>query len=601
MVPVANDKTYDATNVATVTYTDNRLDGDTFTITSTATFDDAELGRDKPVSITNIILTGADAANYSPNSTAVSSGDVTVREISAGIPVVINNAPLSNSTPTVLVGDLVPSVETTVTFTRSGFTNVVCSFIPQSTTESCTTTALADGTWNYRARQLIAGLMVAASEQLTITIDTVAPLATRPAIFVVTSDTGISSNDAVTSDNTPTVSVSEASATDRVVVSAISNSQTLQCSFTATATERSCTLPTLVDGNWTITAVITDIANNASSPTPSLAAIIDTVAPPGSTAPFNAQDNGATTSLDATPRISVTGVAVGDIATISGLSSKGEKATCSFTSSTTVNFCEMSTMPSGTWSLTAVVSDLSGNTSIVSTPTQLIISAGLAPVTVARSAVAPVPTTNKFENVVAVKFGTSAALAGVQSVSFIVLDGSGKVVRRATVKVNPTDTGAKLVIPKSIKGARVRVITTNQCGVSDGAPRSFNVRPGKTSISIDKRTNTPQLSGQLVVPQIDFAASETTLDATDKALLDKALKEMKGKCGTLLISGFSRFNTTDSLKYLQNLADFRAQAVADYLSSKGLNMWINFQGFIIKSTDKDAGINRRVAVYWTPA
>ncbi|MEN9553595.1 MAG: hypothetical protein RLY24_1190, partial [Actinomycetota bacterium] len=379
------------------------------------------------------------------------------------------------------------------------------------------------------------------------------------------------------------------------------NSQTLQCSFTATATERQCTLPTLVDGNWTITAVITDTANNASGSTPPLAAIIDTVAPPGSTAPFNAQDNGATTSLDATPRISVTGVAVGDIATISGLSSKGEKATCSFISSTTVNFCEMSTMPSGTWSLTAVVSDLSGNTSIVSAPTQLIISAGLAPVTVARSAVAPVPTTNKFENVVSVKFGTSAALAGVQSVSFIVLDSSGKVVRRATVKVNPTDTGAKLVIPKSIKGARVRVITTNQCGVSDGAPRSFNVRPGKTAISIDKKTNTPQLSGQLVVPQIDFAASETTLDATDKALLDKALKEMKGKCGTLLVSGFSRFNTTDSIRYLQNLADFRAQAVADYLSSKGLNMWIHFQGFIIKSNDKSAGTNRRATVYWTPA
>jgi len=168
-------------------------------------------------------------------------------------------------------------------------------------------------------------------------------------------------------------------------------------------------------------------------------------------------------------------------------------------------------------------------------------------------------------------------------------------------KLIPTDTGAKLVIPKSIKGARVRVITTNQCGVSDGAPRSFNVRPGKTSISIDKKTNTPQLSGQLVVPQIDFAASETTLDATDKALLDKALKEMKGKCGTLLVSGFSRFNTTDSLKYLQNLADFRAQAVADYLSSKGLNMWIHFQGFIIKSTDKSAGTNRRATVYWTPA
>jgi hypothetical protein len=173
----------------------------------------------------------------------------------------------------------------------------------------------------------------------------------------------------------------------------------------------------------------------------------------------------------------------------------------------------------------------------------------------------------------------------VQSVSFIVLDGKGKVIRRATVKVGPEDTGARIIVPKSVKGAKVRIITNNQCGVSEGAPKNFNVRPGKTSISVDKKTNIPALAGQLVLPQIDFAPSEITL----------------GKCGTLLVSGFSRYNNTDSKKYLQNLADFRAQAVADYLSGKGLTMWIAYQGFVIKSNERDASANRRVSVYWTPA
>jgi outer membrane protein OmpA-like peptidoglycan-associated protein len=221
--------------------------------------------------------------------------------------------------------------------------------------------------------------------------------------------------------------------------------------------------------------------------------------------------------------------------------------------------------------------------------------------TVAKSSLTPQPTTNRRENVVSVKFGNTAALAGVQSVSFIVHDESGKVVRRTTLKMNPGDTGARIVIPRSLKGARVRVVTTNQCGVSEGAPRGFNVRPGSTAITVDQKTNVPVLAGQIVLPQIDFAASEIALDAKDKVQLDQVIKAMKGKCGTLLVSGFSRHNKTDSNRYLQNLADFRAQAVANYLSGKNLNMWINYQGFIIKSNDKSAGANRRVALYWNPS
>ena len=76
---------------------------------------------------------------------------------------------------------------------------------------------------------------------------------------------------------------------------------------------------------------------------------------------------------------------------------------------------------------------------------------------------------------------------------------------------------------------------------------------------------------------------------------------MSGKCGVLQVSGFSRFNTTDSRRYLQNLADFRAKAVADYLSKKGITMWIDFQGFIVRSNESNASLYRRVEIRWTPA
>ena len=76
---------------------------------------------------------------------------------------------------------------------------------------------------------------------------------------------------------------------------------------------------------------------------------------------------------------------------------------------------------------------------------------------------------------------------------------------------------------------------------------------------------------------------------------------MKGRCGTLLVSGFSRHNSRDSRRYLQNLADFRALAVAQYLSTHGVTMWIDYQGFVIRSVGPNAGSHRRAEIRWTPA
>ncbi|MFM9226406.1 MAG: OmpA family protein [Actinomycetota bacterium] len=208
--------------------------------------------------------------------------------------------------------------------------------------------------------------------------------------------------------------------------------------------------------------------------------------------------------------------------------------------------------------------------------------------------------------VVVADLGRPAALINVRTVNFVVFDAKGKVIRRTNVPLGPTDTGASIEIPKSLKGTKVVVYTTNACGVSDNATLYANIRRGKTTVgstgtSAVAANVVPALAGDPVMPAISFGASDTALDARDRAALDRVIKQVKGRCGTLMVSGFSRHNTKDSAKYLQNLADFRARAVAEYLSKRGIDMWIDYQGFVIREDGPGGAIHRRAEIRWRPA
>jgi YDG domain/MBG domain (YGX type)/Galactose oxidase, central domain len=75
-------KVYDGTASATVTLTDDRVVGDVFAASySTASFSDKNVGTAKPVTVTGISLTGADAANYAANPTATATADITARTL----------------------------------------------------------------------------------------------------------------------------------------------------------------------------------------------------------------------------------------------------------------------------------------------------------------------------------------------------------------------------------------------------------------------------------------------------------------------------------------------------------------------------------------
>jgi hypothetical protein len=62
-------KVYDGTNAATVTFSDDRLDGDVLSASYSAAFADRFVGAGKAVSVTGLSISGADAANYALTST----------------------------------------------------------------------------------------------------------------------------------------------------------------------------------------------------------------------------------------------------------------------------------------------------------------------------------------------------------------------------------------------------------------------------------------------------------------------------------------------------------------------------------------------------
>jgi LPXTG-site transpeptidase (sortase) family protein len=96
-------KTYDGTTAATVTFTDDRLHGEVFTIKYTAAnFSDPAVGTGKTVTVTGITLTGTGADKYAFNPTATTTADI-LTDIG---PVVLGVHTLTDKTEKTLIQDM---------------------------------------------------------------------------------------------------------------------------------------------------------------------------------------------------------------------------------------------------------------------------------------------------------------------------------------------------------------------------------------------------------------------------------------------------------------------------------------------------------------
>ena len=99
------DKVYDGTTSATAILSDDRIAGDVLTVTySIALFDNPNVGINKPVGVLGISVTGTDAGNYTFNTTASTTANITGRTLivsAAGI----NKVYDGNTVATVTLSD----------------------------------------------------------------------------------------------------------------------------------------------------------------------------------------------------------------------------------------------------------------------------------------------------------------------------------------------------------------------------------------------------------------------------------------------------------------------------------------------------------------
>jgi YDG domain/Bacterial Ig-like domain (group 3) len=118
---VGVNKVYDGTNVASVTLSDDRVSGDLLSLTYvSATFDDKNVGTGKAISVTGISVTGTDAGNYSWNTSASATANITQRPITvtaASDTKVYDGNTSSDETPGISYGSLAGSDQASFTQT----------------------------------------------------------------------------------------------------------------------------------------------------------------------------------------------------------------------------------------------------------------------------------------------------------------------------------------------------------------------------------------------------------------------------------------------------------------------------------------------------
>jgi hypothetical protein len=141
---------------------------------------------------------------------------------------------------------------------------------------SVTTSSHADGAFAVTAKATdLAGNTSTPSSGLTITIDTVAPSAPSVPDLDQVSDLGASDADDVTSDATPSVSGSTATADTVEIVDAAA----VVGSGTPSAGAYAITVSSLADGSHELTARSRDAAGNASAASAALTVTVDTAIP----------------------------------------------------------------------------------------------------------------------------------------------------------------------------------------------------------------------------------------------------------------------------------------------------------------------------------
>ncbi len=185
-----------------------------------------------------------------------------------------------NTTPTVS-GSGAEGGATVTLYDTDGTTALGTATVDGSGNWTITSSNLADGNHSLTVKQTdIAGNTSAASGGLTVHIDTAAALPSAPDLAAA-SDSGKSSTDNITNDNTPTVSGSGAEAGATVTLYDSDGTKVLGTATADVSGKWTITSSSLADGDHSLTAKQTDIAGNISTASAPLNVIIDSTADAG--------------------------------------------------------------------------------------------------------------------------------------------------------------------------------------------------------------------------------------------------------------------------------------------------------------------------------
>jgi outer membrane protein OmpA-like peptidoglycan-associated protein len=287
---------------------------------------------------------------------------------------------------------------------------------------------------------------------------------------------------------------------------------------------------------------------------------------------------------------------------------------CTYVVSPSVSSCDLPSLSDGAWSIASVVTDPAGNASPASAAVAVTINRssrdtstneqssavfGALPQDIVQLEQSPsnfgagwVTVTARLEN---------SQVGRLSHVVFMVRNADGTTARTVRVKVPVNARRLATRLPRLKDGQRIVTFVESVLGVSRKAPRRHNVVQGPTAKGRDA-VGRPQLEGEsLSVDRINFDPASPALDAGDRAQLNRIARELRGRGGVLLISGFARQNLIDGPKFLTNLSRERACNVAYYLSSQGVRAWIQFNGYGAVTTKPGTIDERRVEIRWSSA
>ena len=505
----------------------------------------------------------------------------------------------SDTTPTLSVTGGTNGDTVTITAVPSnGGTPISCTFVIGQAS-SCTLPTLPDGAYTVTVSATAtdpAGNTSTSSSTLSITVDTMPPTGPGTPVLPASSDTGASSTDGITSVTTPQIVVPGATPGDTITVYATptGGGTPVSCTFVASATVNSCTLPSLPNGNYSVTAGsnAVDAAGNAAPLSPALPLTINATTP---AAPAPALAGGGVSTLDTSPKITVAGPANGSTVVVTATGPNGQTVTCTYVASATTSGCALPTMANGTWTVTATETTVAGITSPIGGPFSMRV--GPLP-----SALPPDPALVVVDNANATAYFSQAVNPRiVEAVVFVVRDANGNVIQTITKRVVGNTTKVGIRVANLPKGAKVSAYTINRHGVSAHAPSGANVVHGDTRASRRPLPNgSYALRGTGLGSDIIFEAASAEITKAGRHELDRVVALASKKGGLLYVTGFARRNGVDSDVWLKRLSERRALAVARYLDAHGVTGWIHWIGLGAVTPYIGTPENRNVVIRWAP-